>query len=36
MKVVSKWLHDHPESLHLYPLECVARAVREAFPCPAK
>jgi hypothetical protein len=31
--VVTKWLKDHPESLHLGADECVIQALRQGFPC---
>lgn len=33
LKVVTKWLNDHPEKLHFAAPGLVAAALSEAFPC---
>ena len=32
-KIVSKYLHNNPEKLHLYADDLVKQALKEAFPC---
>jgi hypothetical protein len=32
-KVVTKWLNEHPDSLHFVASGLVANALRDAFPC---
>jgi Rap1a immunity proteins len=34
VKVVRKWLDNHPEKLHLGSTSLVAAALQDAFPCP--
>ncbi len=33
IKIVSKYLHNNPEKLHLYAYSLVTQALKEAFPC---
>jgi Rap1a immunity proteins len=33
VKVVVKWLNDHPEDLHFSAASIVARALQNGFPC---
>ena len=33
IKVVTKWLNEHPEHLHLVASSLAANAMNEAFPC---
>ena len=34
VKVVVKWLNEHPEKLHFASAGLVANALEDAFPCP--
>jgi hypothetical protein len=34
VKVVMKWLTEHPENLHFNSAGLVANALHDAFPCP--
>lgn len=33
VKVVTKWMNDHPENLHYSASSLVANALQDAFPC---